>query len=100
MLPDVAAVAVVVFELLIEKDCGCVGGTARAMLALPASLSLLSLGEGDVESIPLKRRKTPLLLLTTELVAVLVASCNGRLLLGEVSRRDNLCFRGCAGLGF
>ena len=72
LLDVVAAVPLVV---LIENERGYVGGAVRAMLAPPASLSSLSLGEGGGEAALLKRRKTPLPFVTG---VVLVAAAAGR----------------------
>ena len=57
LLLDATPVLVVVLR---ENERGCVGGAMRVVLALPASLSSLSLGEGGGEAVLLRRRKTPL----------------------------------------
>jgi hypothetical protein len=83
-LLDVVAEAVVEL-LLIEYERGYEGGAVRVILAPPASLSSLSLGEGGGEAALLKRRKTPLPLVTgVLLVAAAAASDSGRL--GDAAR--------------
>jgi len=47
----VAEVVAVVVVVLIENERGCMGSAVRAMLAPPASLSSLSLGEGGGEAV-------------------------------------------------
>ncbi len=71
MVAEVVAVVVVV---LIENERGCMGSAVRAMLAPPASLSSLSLGEGGGEAVLLKRCKTPLIT-SVELVAASGSGC-------------------------